>query len=600
MSRFRLALLALCCTSLTALAADPYVGYVYPAAIQAGTTNLIVVGGQFFGGKLEGWVSGGGVEVVSVESVPGFPFADTRQRKYLQDWLEAIEHGTNSVPPMPELKPTDIWRTNRWWMALNTLGPLERSIVARDLWVRRNALQAAPSLRQQLILTVVARPDAHPGMRQLRILRTDAMSAPHPFEVVSAPVLAEPLYAPPVRKNVRPMGVISNFPAVVVGQVMPGEVDRFRLKLAKGMRLSVVVEGRSYEPYIGDAVPGFFNSVIKLENEKGGEVAFADDSDRFNPDPRLVTEIPDDGLYRLAVSDQLFRGREDFVYSLKLALLADKPSECPRPPSVKSRVIHIDAPCRKVFEVFARRIGSAMDARMTLKDTAGNVLAVWDDVTNRVQVGTMIQTELDPIGEYAFTNPGDYVVEVEDTCGKSGNEVFHRLEVRDPKPQFRICARRSGLLLSNGQKVKLPVSIDRREGFAGSITIADTPFVRFENAVIPAGSNEWVVVAVGRQNVKMPPQPFDILAVGASGENVWGERVLPADEYDQAFAWRHLVPAGSFTYKCRYVAPRKPAKRPDPPAKTSASGDRSRSHPSPQLKLTAKKRIMSAKKVLCT
>ena len=58
--------------SLPLLAADPYVGYIYPAGIQVGTTNRVVVGGQFFWNVQTGLVSGAGVRVLNVEMVPGF------------------------------------------------------------------------------------------------------------------------------------------------------------------------------------------------------------------------------------------------------------------------------------------------------------------------------------------------------------------------------------------------------------------------------------------------------------------------------------------------------------------------------------------------
>ena len=50
--------------------AAPQAAYYYPCGVQAGTTNRIVVGGQGLWGLSGGWVSGEGVEVVSLVKVP--------------------------------------------------------------------------------------------------------------------------------------------------------------------------------------------------------------------------------------------------------------------------------------------------------------------------------------------------------------------------------------------------------------------------------------------------------------------------------------------------------------------------------------------------
>ena len=56
-------LILLAAASAWAQGADPYVGYIYPCGIQAGTTNRLVVGGQFMWGVRTGTVSGGGVKI---------------------------------------------------------------------------------------------------------------------------------------------------------------------------------------------------------------------------------------------------------------------------------------------------------------------------------------------------------------------------------------------------------------------------------------------------------------------------------------------------------------------------------------------------------
>ena len=114
--------------------------------------------------------------------------------------------------------------------------------------------------------------------------------------------------------------VLSKLPLVINGQIMPGDVDRFRLKLSKGMRLVMAASARELVPYLADAVPGWFQATLGLYDAKGNEVAYADDY-RFNPDPVLFYEIGADGEYVLEIKDSIYRGREDFVYRIAVGEL---------------------------------------------------------------------------------------------------------------------------------------------------------------------------------------------------------------------------------------------------------------------------------------
>ena len=80
----------------------------------------------------------------------------------------------------------------------------------------------------------------------------------------------------------------------------------------------ISAEARSLNPYLADAVPGWFQAVLALYDEKGREVAFADDY-RFDPDPVLLYEVPETGVYELEVRDAIYRGRQDFVYRVSVS-----------------------------------------------------------------------------------------------------------------------------------------------------------------------------------------------------------------------------------------------------------------------------------------
>jgi len=114
--------------------------------------------------------------------------------------------------------------------------------------------------------------------------------------------------------------VLVTVPCTANGQIASGEVNRYRFEARKGQRLLISVEARLLNPYVADAVPGWFQPVLTLRNAGGKELAFCDDY-RFKPDPVLFFEVPEDGPYVLHVTDAIYRGREDFVYRLTIGEL---------------------------------------------------------------------------------------------------------------------------------------------------------------------------------------------------------------------------------------------------------------------------------------
>ncbi len=574
-----------------ALAVDPYIAYIYPAGIQAGATNRFVVGGQYLGGQLAGAVSGGGVTVLSAEVVPGFsPPGTSGQRQHLKKWLDAIAKGVREEPPLPKDPHITEWRECSWWRKLGELDALQLSLVERDLFIPKNALQMSPSLRQKVILTVYAEPDAQPGLRDLVLYNPSAASAPHPIYVTAAPHVEEPLYVPPHRQTGKqsPMRIEAKPPFIIDGQIMPGETDRYSFLFAKGERLRFTLVARELLPYIGDAVPGFFNAILRLVGPNGEEVAFADDNS-FRPDPILEAEIPASGDYVLEVRDNLFRGREDFVYMVEVERLECEKAErleCEKAerregekaevaPSVSPFIyadefvaggvvknpggceyeFEVPGPCTRVIEVVARTLGSPLDPVVSLYSVPSgwwpfsgeSLLQTWDDKTNAVFIGSIAQSECDPVGSYSFTKAGRYKIRVDDRVQSFGDDYFYTLSVREPSPDFTVYCNRSSFPVRDGVRTKAAIKVVRHDGFDGAVKLVDTPELRFEKGRIPAESNEVSMVAVGLS--KRPGfHDADIFAEGTVGGRTLRRRVVPCDEVQQAFAWAHLLPAEAFRF----------------------------------------------------
>ena len=567
-------------------AADPYVGYIYPAGVQAGTTNRVIVGGQALGGAKTGVISGRGVRVLSVENIPNFAPPTGPQRRYLEDWLKAIAEGRREKPPLPtdEKAHVNEWRSNVWWNALGDLDDLKIAIVERDLYTKRNSLQMSPSLRQRVIATIAVDADAELGFREFRLSGGNGMSPPRPFEVSSAPRRAEPRFAAPW-KPVPERPLIENFPAALDGTIMPGETDGWRLRLRKGCAVSLRTVGRELQPYVGDAVPGFFNPTIRVLSPDGREVAFADDY-FYHPDPELRFVPEADGVYTLEIRDVLYRGREDFVYTISAELdgALTPPSEVPLWPKPIDRIpdsamirevkgvvgetpdleLTIDEEGDYVFDLLARRAGSPLDGRITItkKNPWWNLLGdrpterfVFNDVTNTVFCGSIIQGECDPIGTVHLT-PGDYLVKVEDERFTLSpfhpftlSPFFYTLRVHRPAPRFEVWMTPSSFTLRPGQVKQVKAFVLRRDGFKGAIHLPETREFRFKPSVIPAATNMMKMTVFSKATMPVLPSAVEIFASGRLGSETVVTRVRPADEYNQAFAWDHLLPSKSFIFR---------------------------------------------------
>ena len=154
-----------------------------------------------------------------------------------------------------------------------------------------------PSLRQQLLVTVVADPGAKPGIREFRLFGPNGMSPPRPLVVTAEPHVAEPLFAAPFRPRPEPP-LVSSFPATLDGQILPGQTDTWKLRLTAYRPITLQAVAREFQPFIGDAVPGYFNPVLVLRDPDGREVAFADDY-FYHPDPVLDYLPARDGVYTL-------------------------------------------------------------------------------------------------------------------------------------------------------------------------------------------------------------------------------------------------------------------------------------------------------------
>ncbi|MCX7887458.1 MAG: hypothetical protein N3B01_09440 [Verrucomicrobiae bacterium] len=326
--------------------ARPYIGFVYPAGGQQGTTFQVRLGGQGLGDVYAVTVSGTGVSARLVEYWRPLGPIDVgllgqQLRELRRPRTNLVASAAMSAVPMTAAAMTTSAMAPMTSGMIGVAGAAEE-VLGLDETTRRLAtrlerriagycnLPACASLAGLVFVEVTIAPDAPPGEREIRVVtRRGGPSNPLPFHVGQLPEYCRKpmktsdkqiLGKEHLAKRTRPEEEVENqvvIPCTVNGQVASGEVNRYRFHARKGQRLVITTLARQLIPYIADAVPGWFQPVVTLLDADGREVAYNDDY-RFKPDPVMVVEIPRDGEYVLQVTDALYRGREDFVYRITI------------------------------------------------------------------------------------------------------------------------------------------------------------------------------------------------------------------------------------------------------------------------------------------
>ena len=196
-------------------------------------------------------------------------------------------------------------------------GKLEPIVESSSERKKRRRLndQSSPQLADRVKITITIASDVPCGMYDLRLQGPKGVSNQLPFEVASYPNFLENKKSSKQKPN-----KVESLPAVLCGYVTPGGVDYFKFSGHKGDTIVASVKARQLVPYIADAVPGWFQPVIKITNAAGKEIAYCDDY-HHNVDPVIITTLPKDGSYILSIHDAIYRGRQDFNYRIQLGVI---------------------------------------------------------------------------------------------------------------------------------------------------------------------------------------------------------------------------------------------------------------------------------------
>ncbi len=324
---------------------EPRIGYVYPAGAQRGSIIEVIVGGQVLQEPTAAYVSGEGVRAVVIKHYRPDDNLDGDERRELQRQMRDLRERQlaeltrqGRAPSVPDWILGQ-WRQNPDPRPENEpapTGPVElpehpllRDLERKDLrqlqevanafldWQYLQRKQPNSQLSDMVLVTVIVSADAPPGERELRLATPLGLSNPVPFQVSTLPETREQEPNDPEEYPYLPETAPVYLPAVINGQILPGDVDRLRFDAKRGQHLVIDVRARRLAPFLADAVPGWFQAVAALYDPSGRRVAYAN-GDAFRPDPIILYEVPADGVYELEIRDAIYRGRQDFVYRVVL------------------------------------------------------------------------------------------------------------------------------------------------------------------------------------------------------------------------------------------------------------------------------------------
>ncbi len=320
----------------------PYIGFVYPAGGQQGSTVRIRLGGQGLDGVQGALVTGAGVTAKVTEF---YRRLNPQELRLLEEQLRDLREDTTD-DPSDTAGDKMTMTSDKAAKAAKTTSAANRSGApglshqeAREMMdrIERRTFAfvqtpASAALASLVFVEVKIAADAQPGEREIRLVTQRGISNPLAFHVGQVPEVSRKAMltaslqvlgkeAQALRKQLPGENEQRiTLPCTANGQIASGEVNRYRFEAREGQRLVITTFGRRLVPFIADAVPGWFQPVLALYDANGREVAYDDDY-RFNPDPAILYQVARDGEYVLAIHDSLYRGREDFVYRITVGEL---------------------------------------------------------------------------------------------------------------------------------------------------------------------------------------------------------------------------------------------------------------------------------------
>lgn len=215
-----------------------------------------------------------------------------------------------------------------------------------------------------------------------------------------------------------------------------------------------------------------------------------------------------------------------------------------RPGDVDSWVLMGRQGQKIVLDVEARRLNSPLDSFVQVMDAFGNALATNDD-RQSPKIG--LQTHFaDSHLEIELPADNAYCVRLSDTALHGGPEFSYRLRISEPQPDFSLYVNPSAVNTVRGRTDLVRLQAIRTDGFDGPIDLrlAGVPdgYV-LAGAQVPAGRDGVTCTLTTPRDAPEGKGPLYIVGEATTARGIIARYAQPADTWEQAFAYSHLVPA---------------------------------------------------------
>ncbi len=311
----------------------PNIAYVYPAGAQRGTKVSVIIGGNKFKDADKVFVNGEGIKAsITKVDIPFTAGSRAQLRTKLEKEFVLVNEGIKEKIEAMGKDGQAFLRKETMKIPENQeqLDAADASLYFREL--------SSDAMAETVEVELEISPDAKLGERTLFVVSPTGISNPMKFVVGDLPEKSKKSLRQTARERVLDKPYKGNavgyfksqkvflepfnnpvidveLPVVVNGQITEGNTDSWRFNARRGQKIVISVSAQSLLPYISDAVPGWFQTVILVRDKNGKELAYNDDF-HFNPDSHLVFNPPADGEYTVEIFDAVHRGREDFVYRM--------------------------------------------------------------------------------------------------------------------------------------------------------------------------------------------------------------------------------------------------------------------------------------------
>ncbi|MDP4289972.1 MAG: PPC domain-containing protein, partial [Bacteroidota bacterium] len=200
-----------------------------------------------------------------------------------------------------------------------------------------------------------------------------------------------------------------------------------------------------------------------------------------------------------------------------------------------------------VIQIMAHRLGSLLDADLTLYNENNKVLAQVDDFPDKSE--GMETFHADPQLVYRVVKNGKIFIRVRDVLGKGGTAYGYRLFTGRPTPDFDLRINPSNLTINQDGTTSFTVFALRKYNFMGEINLKLNGLpagFTHSNNIIQKGQNQLLMTVTAPKDAKLGILNLEITGRSEANNTVVEHKAEPVEERMQAFFYQHLLPTGDF------------------------------------------------------